>query len=86
MFQVLDCFTIPTVLFCSRCFLGVRYKWLHIVGVFICLVGVAALIAADVLLDRHSGDGNVLKLKILVTREFYVFIYLQTFDLSFWSC
>lgn len=57
VFQVLDCFTIPTVLFCSSCFLKVKYKCLHFTGVFVCLAGVSLLILADVLVDRHTNEG-----------------------------
>ena len=58
MFQLLDCFTIPTVLALSCFFLRVRYKWLHLVGVFVCLLGVGALILADVFVNKHDSEGN----------------------------
>ncbi|XP_067124852.1 solute carrier family 35 member F2-like isoform X1 [Centruroides vittatus] len=45
--QLLDCFTIPTVLALSWIFLKVRYKILHVLGVGIALLGVGCLVWAD---------------------------------------
>ncbi|VDD92754.1 unnamed protein product [Enterobius vermicularis] len=57
--QLLDCSTIPVVLFLSWLFLSVRYLLTHIIGVFVCLIGIAVLIWADVLEGRgYPGGGN----------------------------
>ena len=57
-FQLLDCFTIPTVLFLSWLILKVKYKLVHIVGVLICLGGVGALVGADVLTNKNGAENG----------------------------
>lgn len=57
-FQLLDCFTIPVVLFLSWIFLVARYRWLHFGGVALCLLGVGALVLADVLVGKNSSEGK----------------------------
>ncbi|CAD5112077.1 DgyrCDS1320 [Dimorphilus gyrociliatus] len=54
--QVLDCFTIPTVLILTRIIFKIRYRMSHFIGVVICLLGLAALIGADILVSRHSAE------------------------------
>ncbi|PIK50230.1 putative solute carrier family 35 member F2-like [Apostichopus japonicus] len=55
--QMLDCITIPVVLFLSICILNVRYRWTHITGVVICMVGLGGLILVDALTGRSDhGD------------------------------
>ncbi|KJH48281.1 hypothetical protein DICVIV_05643 [Dictyocaulus viviparus] len=56
--QLLDCSTIPMVLLLSWLFLSVRYLISHIIGVCICLVGIACLIWADILDGKGSIGGN----------------------------
>ncbi|PIC55410.1 hypothetical protein B9Z55_000698 [Caenorhabditis nigoni] len=56
--QLLDCATIPTVLFLSWLFLSVRYLASHILGVTICLVGIACVIWADALGDKGAEGGS----------------------------
>ncbi|VDK77980.1 unnamed protein product [Litomosoides sigmodontis] len=57
--QLLDCSTIPMVLLLSWLFLSTRYLLTHIIGVGICLVGIAVLIWADALDGKGaSGDAN----------------------------
>lgn len=56
--QLLDCSTIPIVLLLSWLFLSVRYLISHIIGVCICLVGIACLIWADILDGKGSIGGN----------------------------
>uniref|UniRef100_A0A0R3RI81 Solute carrier family 35 member F1 n=1 Tax=Elaeophora elaphi TaxID=1147741 RepID=A0A0R3RI81_9BILA len=57
--QLLDCSTIPMVLLLSWLFLSTRYLLTHIIGVGICLVGIAVLIWADALEGKgSSGDSN----------------------------
>uniref|UniRef100_A0A0M3KAX4 Solute carrier family 35 member F1 n=1 Tax=Anisakis simplex TaxID=6269 RepID=A0A0M3KAX4_ANISI len=56
--QLLDCSTIPMVLLLSWLFLSVRYLLTHIVGVCICLVGIAILIWADVLEGKGIPGGS----------------------------
>ncbi|EPB67616.1 hypothetical protein ANCCEY_13290 [Ancylostoma ceylanicum] len=56
--QLLDCSTIPMVLLLSWLFLSVRYLISHIIGVCICLIGIACLIWADILDEKGSIGGN----------------------------
>ncbi|CAJ0565355.1 unnamed protein product, partial [Mesorhabditis spiculigera] len=56
--QLLDCMTIPTVLLLSWLFLSVRYLLSHIIGVCICLLGIACLIYADILQEKGSIGGS----------------------------
>ncbi|CAD6184658.1 unnamed protein product [Caenorhabditis auriculariae] len=56
--QLLDCATIPTVLLLSWLFLSVRYLLSHILGVTICLIGIACVIWADALGDQSGFGGG----------------------------
>ena len=56
--QLLDCSTIPTVMLLSWLFLSVRYLISHIVGVCVCLVGIACLIWADILDEKGDTGGK----------------------------
>ncbi|VBB30061.1 unnamed protein product, partial [Acanthocheilonema viteae] len=53
--QLLDCSTIPMVLLLSWLFLSTRYLLTHIIGVGICLVGIAVLIWADALEGKGAS-------------------------------
>ncbi|XP_074657554.1 solute carrier family 35 member F2-like [Tubulanus polymorphus] len=56
--QLLDCFTIPVVLILSWLILKARYKLVHYLGVVICILGVGALVLADVLTHKHSDNAS----------------------------
>ncbi|XP_031574432.1 solute carrier family 35 member F1-like [Actinia tenebrosa] len=56
--QVLDCFSLPTVLVLSLIFLKVRYKLVHYISVVVCLVGIACLVTADYYGSRYYGPGS----------------------------
>lgn len=56
--QLLDCFTIPTVLALSWFFLRARYACLHLAGAGVCLLGVGAMVLADVLVHKNSEQGE----------------------------
>uniref|UniRef100_H2ZTU6 Solute carrier family 35 member F2 n=2 Tax=Latimeria chalumnae TaxID=7897 RepID=H2ZTU6_LATCH len=56
--QLLDCFVIPVVMILSWFILRSRYKVIHFVAVIICLLGVTAMVGADVLAGRQQGAGN----------------------------
>ncbi len=55
IFQLLDCFSIPTVLILSWFVLRVRYRLSHIGGLGLALMSVVALVWADV----DDGRGGV---------------------------
>ncbi|GMR53878.1 hypothetical protein PMAYCL1PPCAC_24073, partial [Pristionchus mayeri] len=55
--QLLDCSTIPLVLLLSWLFLSVRYLISHVIGVCICLIGIACVIWADILDGKGSQGG-----------------------------
>jgi len=50
--MLLDCFTIPSVMFLSYCFLGATYKRLHIAGVFVCCAGLSLVVISDALASK----------------------------------
>lgn len=58
--QMLDCITIPVVLGLSFIILNTRYRWTHIVGILICMVGLVGLVVSDVLTGRsaHGEPSN----------------------------
>jgi drug/metabolite transporter (DMT)-like permease len=55
--QLLDCFTIPMVMLFSCCFMRTVYNRKHLLGAFICLVGLALLITSD-LLSKRNDDAD----------------------------
>uniref|UniRef100_A0A3B4YUQ7 Solute carrier family 35 member F2 n=1 Tax=Seriola lalandi dorsalis TaxID=1841481 RepID=A0A3B4YUQ7_SERLL len=57
--QLLDCFVIPVLMLLSWFILKTRYRLLHIVAVIVCLLGVGAMVGADILAGRDQGS-NVL--------------------------
>ncbi|XP_077977281.1 solute carrier family 35 member F2-like [Glandiceps talaboti] len=56
--QLLDCITIPVVLLLSFVVLRVRYKIFHYGGVAVCLLGVGALVGADIHAGRSHMGGS----------------------------
>ncbi|XP_051908136.1 solute carrier family 35 member F1 isoform X2 [Hippocampus zosterae] len=56
--QLLDCFVIPVVLLLSWFFLLVRYKFIHVVGTLLCLMGVGCMVGADILLGPQQALGE----------------------------
>jgi len=55
---LLDSLTIPTVVFLSAVFLGVRYSSAHLAGIALCLLGMLALVVQDIQradLDPHGA-------------------------------
>ncbi len=71
-FQILDCFTIPVVLFLSCFVLRVQYKLLHFIGVFTCLIGVGALILADMLVDKYGDSSKFSALLLEIQSSNYI--------------
>lgn len=61
LFQLLDCFTIPVVLLLSFFLLRVRYLILHVVGVLICLIGVAFVVSGDIESGKAAFDSGLLR-------------------------
>ncbi|XP_068615643.1 solute carrier family 35 member F2-like [Brachionichthys hirsutus] len=54
--QLLDCFIIPVLMVLSWWALKTRYRPVHYVAVCICLLGVGAMVGADLLAGRHQGS------------------------------
>ncbi|KAE8287677.1 Solute carrier family 35 member F2 [Larimichthys crocea] len=54
--QLLDCFVIPVLMVLSWFFLKTRYKLVHFVAVMVCLLGVGAMVGADILAGRNQGS------------------------------
>ena len=60
VFQLLDCFVIPVLMVLSWFFLKTRYRPVHFVGVAVCLLGVGAMVGADLLAGRDQGSSKIL--------------------------
>lgn len=58
MFQLLDCFVIPVLMVLSWFFLKTRYRPVHFGAVLVCLLGVGAMVGADVLAERDQGSSE----------------------------
>uniref|UniRef100_A0A8D2NV72 Solute carrier family 35 member F2 n=1 Tax=Zosterops lateralis melanops TaxID=1220523 RepID=A0A8D2NV72_ZOSLA len=56
--QLLDCFGIPVLMALSWFILRARYRLIHFVAVAICLLGVGAMVGADILSGRNEGEGS----------------------------
>ncbi|KAM7373964.1 hypothetical protein PAMP_006648 [Pampus punctatissimus] len=54
--QLLDCFVIPVLILLSWFFLKTRYRMVHFVAVLLCLLGVGAMVGADILAGRDQGS------------------------------
>lgn len=54
--QLLDCFVIPVLMVLSWFLLKTRYRPIHFVAVVICLLGVGAMVGADILAGRDQGS------------------------------
>ncbi|KAL4608475.1 solute carrier family 35 member F2-like isoform X1 [Arapaima gigas] len=72
--QLLDCFVIPVLMALSWMFLKTRYKLVHYIGVAVCLLGVGAMVGADLLAGRDQGSSNDILLGdglVLISATFY---------------
>uniref|UniRef100_A0A8C9ZHI4 Solute carrier family 35 member F2 n=1 Tax=Sander lucioperca TaxID=283035 RepID=A0A8C9ZHI4_SANLU len=59
--QLLDCFVVPVLMFLSWWFLKTRYRPVHYIAICICLLGVGAMVGADLLAGRDQGStSNIL--------------------------
>ncbi|KAM9451257.1 solute carrier family 35 member F2 isoform 1-T4 [Clarias gariepinus] len=56
--QLLDCFVIPVLMGLSWFFLKTRYRPLHFIAVVVCLLGVGAMVGADLLAGRDQGSNS----------------------------
>ncbi|KAL6098428.1 slc35f2 [Pungitius sinensis] len=56
--QLLDCFVIPVLMVLSWFLLKTRYRLVHFVAVAVCLLGVGAMVGADIVAERHQGSRN----------------------------
>ncbi|XP_038565355.1 solute carrier family 35 member F2-like isoform X1 [Micropterus salmoides] len=54
--QLLDCFVIPVLMVLSWFLLKTRYRLVHFVAVIVCLLGVGAMVGADILAGRDQGS------------------------------
>ncbi|XP_034384379.1 solute carrier family 35 member F2-like [Cyclopterus lumpus] len=59
--QLLDCFVVPVLMILSWWVLKTRYSLIHYIAVCICLLGVGAMVGADLLAGRDQGStSNIL--------------------------
>ncbi|XP_051903249.1 solute carrier family 35 member F2 [Hippocampus zosterae] len=54
--QLLDCFVVPALMLMSWFLLKTRYRPLHYIAVTVCLLGVGAMVGADILAGRDLGS------------------------------
>lgn len=54
--QLLDCFVIPVLMLLSWFLLKTRYRPVHFVAVVVCLLGVGAMVGADILAGKDPGS------------------------------
>ncbi|XP_076017294.1 solute carrier family 35 member F2-like [Genypterus blacodes] len=54
--QLLDCFVIPVLMLLSWFLLKTRYRLIHFIAVAVCLLGVGAMVGADILSGRDLGS------------------------------
>lgn len=57
--QLLDCFGIPVLMALSWFFLHARYRAIHFIAVFVCLLGVGTMVGADILAGREDNSGKI---------------------------
>lgn len=72
--QLLDCFVIPVLMLLSWFLLKTRYRVLHFVAVVVCLLGVGAMVGADILAGREQGSSTDVLLGdglVLLSAVFY---------------
>ncbi|KAM8835892.1 solute carrier family 35 member F2 isoform 1-T2 [Synchiropus picturatus] len=56
--QLLDCSVIPVLMLLSWFFLKTRYRPVHFAAVAVCLLGVGAMVGADLLAGREQGAAS----------------------------
>ncbi|XP_008579419.1 PREDICTED: solute carrier family 35 member F2 [Galeopterus variegatus] len=56
--QLLDCFGIPVLMALSWFILYARYRVIHFIAVFVCLLGVGTMVGADILAGREDNSGS----------------------------
>uniref|UniRef100_I3MH34 Solute carrier family 35 member F2 n=1 Tax=Ictidomys tridecemlineatus TaxID=43179 RepID=I3MH34_ICTTR len=56
--KLLDCFGIPVLMALSWFVLRARYRVIHFIAVFVCLLGVGTMVGADILAGRDDNSGS----------------------------
>ncbi|XP_057489053.1 uncharacterized protein LOC130775010 [Actinidia eriantha] len=64
--MLLDCWSIPSVIFLTWFFLKTKYRYRKFIGVAICVVGLVLVVFSDVHAQDRSGGSNPLKGDMLV--------------------
>lgn len=83
--MLLDCFSIPCVMFLSIVFLKTKYSVMHIVGVVVCLLGMSCIVLSDAIVDKDSDDnrgqplkGDILCLVCRSRDDFFLLLNLNS--------
>ncbi|ODV92679.1 hypothetical protein CANCADRAFT_19577, partial [Tortispora caseinolytica NRRL Y-17796] len=74
--EVLDMWAIVFVVILSFLFLKVRYKWVQIIGIVVCLVGMSLIIVSDSLTDKDYAATDRVK------GDFFVIIAASCYGIS----
>ncbi|XP_052208491.1 uncharacterized protein LOC127812180 [Diospyros lotus] len=64
--MLLDCWSIPSVIFLTWMFLKTKYRYKKFIGVAICVAGLVAVVFSDVHSKDRSGGSNPIKGDLLV--------------------
>ncbi|XP_052245353.1 solute carrier family 35 member F2-like isoform X2 [Dreissena polymorpha] len=56
--QLLDCFSLFSVMILSRLCLGARYRAQHLIGAVICLLGMTGLVLTDILVGKNDNSAS----------------------------
>ncbi|KAF5187264.1 Solute carrier family 35 member f1, partial [Thalictrum thalictroides] len=64
--MLLDCWTIPSVIFLTWMFLKTKYRYKKFAGVAICLLGLVMVVFSDVHASDRAGGSNPIKGDLLV--------------------
>ncbi|KAL6970804.1 hypothetical protein U1Q18_030491 [Sarracenia purpurea var. burkii] len=64
--MLLDCWSIPSVMFLTWFFLKTKYRYRKFIGVAVCVVGLVMVVFSDVHAKDRSGGSNPLKGDMLV--------------------
>lgn len=56
--QLLDCFSVVSVMTLSRLFLKARYRFQHLGGAAVCLLGMIGLVLTDVLVGKNDNSAS----------------------------
>lgn len=67
--MLLDCWSIPMVMFLTWIFLSTKYRYRKIAGVLVCVAGLVVVVFSDVHSGDRSGKTSISFVNIRVTKK-----------------